>query len=542
MGGTEQSSRLSAAVIVACAIVVCLPLIAVPIPPLLDYPNHYARLWLLAGGIRDPALSAMYGLGWKITWFNVFIDMVAASVGPLFGIRTVHYLVLAIALLTPPVGLALLQRSLFGSFSWWNALCFVLCWNWIFLAGFLNFETSLGLALLAASLETRVTGLPLIAGLAIRLVAALAVIIAHPFGGLFYAGLIFSIAWGPTLRVGNLRGTAVHAVVAGLRALPAMAAIIAIAAASPRLPGTSHIGATWAAIDIKSVVSVLTTYFRGYDFVLDSIVIVAGADVIALAVRWQCLKIHGGLLILSAFLAIASPAIPISMMGTSNIQKRLPSMMALALVAGLRPELQLVVGSRALVLLAVGAVSLRTATIMRTWWPASSDIASVEAASRSVEPGSAILPVDNQIDPASAPSGRYLFRYHPIYWHYPTLAVVERKAFIPLLFAEAGKQPLRILPPLDAISTQERAPPTVGELLAPREPWIRDWCRRFDYVLLMNADRPTIGWQIADLPQLSLVQDQGFARLYRIEKPATAGCAGQNTEQPASDLQQQSKM
>jgi len=41
-----------------------LPVLSVRVPPLLDYPNHFARIWLLSGGIDRPPLSAMYALDW----------------------------------------------------------------------------------------------------------------------------------------------------------------------------------------------------------------------------------------------------------------------------------------------------------------------------------------------------------------------------------------------------------------------------------------------------------------------------------------------
>jgi hypothetical protein len=35
------------------------PFFFVDVPPVLDYPNHLARLYVLAFGAQDPALSAM---------------------------------------------------------------------------------------------------------------------------------------------------------------------------------------------------------------------------------------------------------------------------------------------------------------------------------------------------------------------------------------------------------------------------------------------------------------------------------------------------
>ena len=52
------------------ALAVCLalvaPFFAVDVPPVLDYPNHLARLYVLAFGASDPVLRTMYAPHWQI--------------------------------------------------------------------------------------------------------------------------------------------------------------------------------------------------------------------------------------------------------------------------------------------------------------------------------------------------------------------------------------------------------------------------------------------------------------------------------------------
>ena len=40
---------------VAAAVLVLVPVLSVAMPPLLDYPNHLVRYWLLSGGAAPPA-------------------------------------------------------------------------------------------------------------------------------------------------------------------------------------------------------------------------------------------------------------------------------------------------------------------------------------------------------------------------------------------------------------------------------------------------------------------------------------------------------
>ncbi|MGO7800727.1 hypothetical protein ACC710_38080, partial [Rhizobium ruizarguesonis] len=46
-------------------------------PPILDYPNHYARIWLLSGGIGDQPFPEIYAVDWNRTFTNVGIDVLA---------------------------------------------------------------------------------------------------------------------------------------------------------------------------------------------------------------------------------------------------------------------------------------------------------------------------------------------------------------------------------------------------------------------------------------------------------------------------------
>ncbi len=138
-----------------------------------------------------------------------------------------------------------------------------------------------------------------------------------------------------------------------------------------------------------------------------------------------------------------------------------------------------------------------------------------------------------------APRGRFLFsrgdpwrdpRAAGTYcWHYPTLAVPWRRAFVPTLFAVRGKQPVRALPPWDGLMVADGIPLSIGALLAEDpttyEAWwgpaaaahhLSNWRESFDYVLLLNADMPDGAGPARPVPGLELVADEGFAQLHRI--------------------------
>ena len=52
--------------LLAAVAVLITPLFLVDVPPLLDYPNHLSRAWVLAKGSSDPVLSRIYEPHWTI--------------------------------------------------------------------------------------------------------------------------------------------------------------------------------------------------------------------------------------------------------------------------------------------------------------------------------------------------------------------------------------------------------------------------------------------------------------------------------------------
>ena len=132
-----------------------LPVLVADVPPLLDYPNHLVRLWLISGGVDTPPLSQMYAVSWGTAHTNVGIDYVGAVIGRVIPAAALGSGLVLLALVLPPLGAIALNRVVFGGAHWWQTgFAFFAC-NATLLGGFLNFHIGLGLALLGAALEPR---------------------------------------------------------------------------------------------------------------------------------------------------------------------------------------------------------------------------------------------------------------------------------------------------------------------------------------------------------------------------------------------------
>jgi len=503
------------------------PVLLVAIPPLLDYPNHLVRLWLIAGGAENPPLAKMYAVSWGSAHTNVGIDYLGALLGRLIPAVPLGSFFVVLALVLPPLGALALHRAVFGGLHWCQIGFLFFAWNATLLAGFLNFHIGVGLALLGAALEPRLAHTSPLARLCARLATGALVLIVHFFALFYYCALLAGLAFGrDSIAFGNWRALAARATAAipaaGSAAIPAVVFVVL----SPSLPG-AHVDALGNAplwdFSAYNKGHVLLSPIVTYALWLD--VLLAGA--IAAPVLWAMLvgrlEAHAGLVLTAGALIALALAAPTAVSGTWWIDNRFPLMALLALLAGLRPGLELSSAARlAMAALLALVVTGRTAWIGSIWKQRQADIGAVYQAVRQVPPGSAVLPLDHIDDAAGAaahPLGRYFHNGHPAHWSYSVLVIMWRQAFVPNLFWAAGKQPLRVLPPWDQISFPEDGLLPAVALADPSQTptHFRAWRQRYDYVLLLNADVGK-GVDLSALPELRLERDEGFARLYRIAK------------------------
>jgi hypothetical protein len=527
------------ACITVALLALALPILLVRVPPLLDFPNHLARIWLLAGGIDAPPLSRIYTVDWAAAWTNIGVDLLGATVGRLTGGETLAGILLAAALILPPLGAILLNRAVFGGWHWWQVGFALLAWNTTLLAGFLNFQIGLGLALLAAAAHTVVSRWIRPPGVAVMCVAlGLSLLVWHVFAAAFYGALLAGLAVGMD-RV-QLSGAAaftravLRSAVALLFALVIPLTIFLLVA--PAVPGVQAPPGAFegwgTGYSFRNKWNVLRSALVTYDQRIDVVLLLGLAIPVAVgAVGWLAasrasMRVHVGLATAALGLGLLAVLVPSTLSGTGFVDWRFPIMAALTAAAALRPgfcssQRAASVAACVLLVMALG----RTAWIESIWQARQADVASVARALRRVPAGAAVLPAEHVVAPATpVPRGRYFFWGGlPSFDHYPALAVPWRHAFVPTLFTTSGKQSLQVRAAWRDIAVPEGTPAPVHALASfmPTAAnryffgYVQHWREHFDYVLVINADLPDADGEPPRLPDLELVADEGFARLYR---------------------------
>lgn len=507
--------------------IVGLMVTAFKFPPLLDYANHYTRMWLIAGGITEVHLAQIYALDWHGTFTNLGIDLMAHYLGPLIGVSMLARAILFAAIVLPPIGAIILHRKVFGGSYYWQIAMLYLAWCATLIGGFINFQIGLGLALLFASVDLHLQVRNRRALFVWRLLASLLLTIMHLFSLGFYLALICGLEISPVRTApftGRLEqiGHSDSACIPGLRDFPA-SVVSAVA------------GLTWECAGIGDDVERHADPADDEPFLGDLDVRLRGRCDAAYPCspglhqrrpHWPVQDAHGTCDSGTRSHHHRLP-FPRSMMGTGWISWRFPIMAALTGMVMFCPLPKLARHEARVIMLALTLVVFgRTAWISYNWWQGENDANDVISVLESVPPGSAILPLAHLVlaDPLGGWQRHYAWG-EDTFRHLPTLAIPFAQAFVPAVFTARGKQPLMVLAPWSSIAVPEGNLSSTGVLSCPswleREsvlaPYLSNWRKRFDYVLVMNANQPDkyVGYALPG--GLKLIGDKPFAQLYKID-------------------------
>ena len=493
---------------------ILLPALLVAMPPLLDYPNHLVRFWLLSGGVKT--VSAFYAVDWSHTATNIGVDVMGAILAWLFSAPVAGRIILGLSAIVPCLGCGLLAKQVHGRLSSWHILIGLNAWPLVLLCGLMSFQLSLGLALVAAWLDLKYAEQPRLISQLRRAVQGVLIVLIHPFGGALYLFLnlflsvkVENIDWFRLFD--TLCPFLLTAIVIGLRTLSLPHDAFSILTL-PALQWDEPVGT--ALLPSRLIPSLLLPW-RSYGPWLDAVPPLAFA-LGALSAHFRGrLSCHLGLLTLGLALMFAGLLGPQDIGSTSLVDLRCLTMATLVFPVALMPEwdqreLRLAVGFIATVL-----VCVRGVWITEIWYDRQKDIAALKAAVAPIPLQARVLPLMGRLSD-NEPRGRFLGDISPAFEHQPTLAVLYRHAYVPTVFAESGKQPLRVLAPYD-----DDNEPSGGVLGTPTDlerhdvkvaAYLGKWEAEFDYILIINADLSPP----APIAGTCMIKNSGYARLYRV--------------------------
>ena len=434
MPGLDPSNlapRAAASLFAALFAVAALPVLFCDILPLVDYPNHLARMALLAHLPDDPTLQRYYALAWHPIP-DLAMDAVVPPLLSSIGLAAAGKVFVLATFLLLAGGPMLLGRTLFGRWQAWPLLAFLLLYGRLLLWGIVNYLFGLGLACcaLAAMVALRPRGATL--RLAAGGAAALAVYFAHLMAFGVYAVLLAGIelqamGWRP--REG-LRRLAVAL-------LPLALPFALLLAAGGTGSGTVSFAQPWRKLDL--LFSVFDLYHRLFDIACFALAVVGMG--VAYWRRWAALAPQMALPLVLLLAAYA--VMPSQMMGASGIDRRMPLALALVLVGATCWTAPRLAQARGFFAVAAALLVLRLATVAQSWHASDLEYRPIVAALAAVPQGSRIA--------VAAPPDAVDIQATPLV-HLPVLAAALDDAFVPTLFALPGQQPIALTPRYAALA------------------------------------------------------------------------------------------
>ena len=429
-----------AAAFLLLLVVALVPLVGVRVPPLLDYPNHLARMHILLDDGRSADLARAYEIRWSLLP-NLAMDAVVPPLARILPLDVAGRLFVGLALALMAGGVMLVHRTASRAWSYWPLAGFLLLYNRILLWGFVNYLAGLGVALIGLAAWLGLADRPMRrfwAVAAAALVAYFCHLVAFGLLALMIGGVELPGLWA---AVRARRGRAFVRTIAALL-LPLLPPILLWLAAWRPGPGDGG-GLAWAnpLRKFDLLFSVFDDYSRPFD--------VAGFALVVLALGfgfWRGrLTLDRRLGAALAVLVLAYLLMPARLLGGSGVDHRLPVMLFLLLVASCRPVAWSRRGG-----MAVGAALLtlflaRMAAVEHVWLQADRIYRPILAAFDRLPRGTK-LAVANGPDAVGAGDLPLL--------HLPSYAIIAVDAFVPTEFTYAGQQPLALTPAFDALASQ----------------------------------------------------------------------------------------
>jgi hypothetical protein len=461
------------------AVAALCPILLVPIPAMVDYPNHLARMYLLSRAAAGDA-SPFYQVVWN-AYPNLAMDLIVPRLARLIGVETATRFFYLLSQILVVTGAIAIERAVKRRFHIAGFVALMFLYSLPFAWGFVNFEFGLGLALwgIAAYLAAQERAWPVRLGVNAAFVAAL--FAAHFFAlGIYGVTIGLHEAWRARAR--KIPPVPIIARLAIL-ACPAAVLLGLMAWSGGAIGGEDT---SWF-LQLKPLWLFAT--LNGADLMVSVAATAALLGLIYVAAKRDLLRLEPAGAWLAAGFVVLYLAIPSRLFETSFVDLRIIVAAALILPAFVSMSLPDRRWRFAAAACAIAITSANLAVVAVVWMSYRADYAAMIQSFGKIDKGSFVL-VAHSGD-ADDPPLKNLTEY-PIY-SAPTLAVHYADAFVPTFYASAGKQPIvarsayrRLQVPYGGIAPIAVLK-AIAENTAPDAPaFVRSWQRAFDYLYIVG--------------------------------------------------------
>jgi hypothetical protein len=525
-------ARLSraAAYVGLCALTL-LPLFLVSIPPLVDYPNHLARMSILLSAGDDPTLSANYEPHWRLLP-NLAMDLIVPPLAHFVSLESAGWLFVAATMILLILGTLTLHRVLHGRLGLWPLCSLLFLYNAVLSWGFLNYLFALSVTLLGFSGWVATAHWPRHIRTGVFAIFAALLLIFHLFALGVYGLLVVTFEIGNRFAARRFDdnkawiGSAAAVALALAQFVPAGALWLASLANGGRgYTAMGDLGARFYGF-------LAPVAFSNPPAIFDRLIMIFSCVFLYIAWRQRALYLAHAMRVPLVAMLVASAFMPEWVSGSWAAQIRLPVAATFVLIASLTPRSP---RRGVLPVFAVAALALlgvRVWSVAESWQEASDRFAEFRAAARVIPRGARIVIVQSAMPKDWGNASRHswlLPTSTTTYDHLAALAVIDRAAFIPLLFTgwvaidpaprnrDLASMLGGTLTPAQLVARASRDVATPGpndrDVLG-QMPCCFDWPEIYDVVLWIDFGHPPD----VLLPQLEPLSSGSFFHIYRIAR------------------------
>ncbi len=504
-----STSRLLAPVFLILFFAAVTPVFSVQVPPLADYINHLARMYVLTNFEHDHLLGKFYGVKWEVIP-NLIMDLVVPVMTRYMNIYLAGqmFVVLVMALLI--TGGFAVHYAVHRRWSPWPLVGFLFLYNNIMLFGFMNYLFGLGVALWGLASWIMLRGYSsLLRGL-VSGSFVLVLFTCHLFDvGVYGMGLLSYEAW--RLRdLGRLPARD-RMIKDGLVFILPFLPILPLMMVSPTIGlATENYWDSTGKLD--GLYYVFQNYSDLFDLTLATTLI--GATI--WAARSRIITLHpAGWILLGVGIAVYM-AMPRMFFSSWFADQRLPIALVFLMIGFVTFKDDNRWGRYFLYIFVLGVACARFASVFLVWQQIDHAYADFRQSVGMISPGSTILVAN-----ADEPTGSDAFNM-PL-THAACIAMIERSSLVSTAFSVPGKQILTVTPRYrDRVDNLDGDPPTISQLVAtanqdrnvsppPDRYWGR-WTEQYDYVYVLYTDQ--LPNPAPDL--LTLVYEGPHFQLYKV--------------------------
>lgn len=517
-----ENSAEFAILFLVIAIVIIAPLTVIDTPLLADYPNHVARMHVISNLNDHAVLAERYAVDFA-PLPNIAMDIAVPWLAEGLPLDVAARLFLGACLLGTLASVAFLHRVLFNQWSLYSLLAGLVVYHGSLMAGMVNFSLGIGLVPAALAVWIRLQHAATVWRILAGSLIALGLYVCHLVAaGAFGLLLLGTVLAGARDRWDGYRSAAQELAIAGTTGLLPAALFFRTALVGD---GGANAGVVYGnmAWKLKALLSPLAQYNLPLDLL--SFALIGGLATLAWWTGRLTVdrRMAPGLLLL----AIAFLLAPKALWTGGVFDQRLAVLLALMLVASTRIERLDGRLFRAAPALLALLFMVRMGVLGSTWLEHRDDLAEMRQAIGLMTSGARVLVARPDRDTAQrlAPARHRVFHHAVQLPSLPTLAVIEKDAFVSTLYALPGQQPLALRPPYDRLGGRGHEDvPTLDAMAAAigqdgtelwTSPQLQDWPSDFDYVVLIYGYGKGLDPRTAGLP-LEPLLDGEILDLFRI--------------------------